>query len=132
MYIYVPIWFKGRVLETIVLFFFQTMWNIFEENMNFFSQFRALPNKTFMKFFTAFRVFWTWNKEDREKLLRRFSLLWSKSTIWLTHLFSMLPFYTPWHHQKTLRFSDVFRGYWNAALEEMCFYGHLFFFQNQS
>ena len=26
----------------------------------------------------------------------------------------VLPFYTPWKHQKTLRVSDVFRGYWKA------------------
>ena len=28
----------------------------------------------------------------------------------LTHLFPMHPFSKPWKHQKTLRFSDVFRG----------------------
>ena len=28
----------------------------------------------------------------------------------LTHSFPMHPFSTPWKHQKTLRFSDVFRG----------------------
>ena len=28
----------------------------------------------------------------------------------LTHFFPMHPFSTPWKHQKTLRFSDVFRG----------------------
>ena len=28
----------------------------------------------------------------------------------LTDLFPMHPFFTPWKHQKTVRFSDVFRG----------------------
>ena len=28
----------------------------------------------------------------------------------LTHMFSIHPFSTPWKNQKTLRFSDVFRG----------------------
>ena len=28
----------------------------------------------------------------------------------LTHLFPMNPFSTTWKHQKTLQFSDVFRG----------------------
>ena len=28
----------------------------------------------------------------------------------------MHPFSTPWKHQKTFRFSDVFRGYWQGAL----------------
>ena len=28
----------------------------------------------------------------------------------LTHLFPMHPFFTHWKHQKTLRFSDVFKG----------------------
>ena len=28
----------------------------------------------------------------------------------LTHLFPVNPFSTPWKHQKTVRFSDVFRG----------------------
>ena len=33
----------------------------------------------------------------------------------LTHSFPMLPFSTPWKHQKTFLFSDVFRGYRKAA-----------------
>ena len=28
----------------------------------------------------------------------------------LTHSFPMQPFFTPWKHQKSLQFSDVFRG----------------------
>ena len=28
----------------------------------------------------------------------------------LTHSFPMQPFLTPWKHQKTVRFSDIFRG----------------------
>ena len=35
---------------------------------------------------------------------------------WLTHLFLMHLFSTPWKHQKTLRFSDVFGGYRKDAL----------------
>ena len=34
----------------------------------------------------------------------------------LTHLFPMHPFSTAWKHQKTLRFSDVFRGQRKSAL----------------
>ena len=34
----------------------------------------------------------------------------------LTDLFPMHPFLTPWKHQKTVRFSDVFRGYRKDAL----------------
>ena len=34
----------------------------------------------------------------------------------LTHPFPMHPFYTPWKHQITLPFSDVFRGYTKDAL----------------
>ena len=34
----------------------------------------------------------------------------------LTHSFPMHPFCTPWKHQKTFRFSDVFRGYRKGAL----------------
>ena len=34
----------------------------------------------------------------------------------LTHSFPMHPFSTPWKHQKTLRFSDVFRGQRKGAL----------------
>ena len=34
----------------------------------------------------------------------------------LTHLFPMYPFSTPWKNQKTVRFSDVLRGYRNGAL----------------
>ena len=34
----------------------------------------------------------------------------------LTHLFPMHPLSTPWKHQKTFRFSDVFRGYRKGAL----------------
>ena len=29
---------------------------------------------------------------------------------WLIHLFPVHPIFNPWKHQKTLRFSDVFRG----------------------
>ena len=32
----------------------------------------------------------------------------------LTHYSPVLLFYTPWKHQKTFRFSDVFRGYRKA------------------
>ena len=35
----------------------------------------------------------------------------------LTHLFPMYPFSTPWKHQKTVRFSDVFRGKRRGTLE---------------
>ena len=34
----------------------------------------------------------------------------------LTHSFPVHPFSTLWKHQKTLRFSDVFRGYRKGAL----------------
>ena len=34
----------------------------------------------------------------------------------LTHSFPMHPFSTPWKRQKTLRFSDVFRGERKGAL----------------
>ena len=37
----------------------------------------------------------------------RFSQSWSS----LTHYSPVLLFYTPWKHQKTFKFSDVFRGY---------------------
>ena len=33
----------------------------------------------------------------------------------LTHYSPVLLFYTPWKHQKTFRFSDVFRGYRKAT-----------------
>ena len=36
--------------------------------------------------------------------------------IQLTHLCPMHPFSTLWKHQKTIRFSDVFRGYRKDAL----------------
>ena len=45
-------------------------------------------------------------KNFSEKILPR-RLRWSSS---LTHSFPMHPFSTPWKHQKTARFSDVFRG----------------------
>ena len=35
---------------------------------------------------------------------------------YLTHYSPVLLFYTPWKHQKTFRFSDVFRGYIKATL----------------
>ena len=53
----------------------------------------------------------TWGRADnllREKRLRK---------VILTHLFPMHPFSTPWKHQKTLRFSDVFWGLRKGALE---------------
>ena len=34
----------------------------------------------------------------------------------LTHLFRMHPFFTPWKHQKTIRFSDVFKMQGKDAL----------------
>ena len=34
----------------------------------------------------------------------------------LTHYNPVLLFYTPWKHQKTFRFSDVYRGYRKATL----------------
>ena len=34
----------------------------------------------------------------------------------LTHYSPVLLFYTPWKHQKTFRFSDVFRGYKKVTL----------------
>ena len=34
----------------------------------------------------------------------------------LTHLFPVHPFSTPWKHKKTLRFSDVFRGWREGTL----------------
>ena len=34
----------------------------------------------------------------------------------LTRLFPMHPFSTPWKHQKTVRFSDIFRGWRKGAL----------------
>ena len=34
----------------------------------------------------------------------------------LTHSFPTHPFYTPWKYLKTVRFSDVFRGYRKGAL----------------
>ena len=37
------------------------------------------------------------------------------SILVLTHYSPVLPFYTPWKHQKTFRFSDVFRGYRKAT-----------------
>ena len=36
----------------------------------------------------------------------------------LTHFQQMLHFYTPWKHQKTEGFSDVFRGYRSGTLVE--------------
>ena len=33
----------------------------------------------------------------------------------LTHLFPMPPFSNPWKHQKTVRFSDIFKGYKMSA-----------------
>ena len=35
---------------------------------------------------------------------------YESSTKEINHLFPILPFPTPWKHQKALRFSDVFRG----------------------
>ena len=35
---------------------------------------------------------------------------------WLTHFSQVLHCFTLWKHQKTFRFSSVFRGYSNAAL----------------
>ena len=35
----------------------------------------------------------------------------------LTRLFPMHPFSTPWKHQKTVRFSDIFRGWKKGALK---------------
>ena len=37
----------------------------------------------------------------------------------LTHLFPMHPFTTPWKHQKTVKFSDVFMGRERMHLEQM-------------
>ena len=39
-----------------------------------------------------------------------FRKTWFKKMIALTHSFSKHPFSTPWKHQKTVRFSDVFGG----------------------
>ena len=41
----------------------------------------------------------------------------SLSNYWmsLTHYSPVLLFYTPWKHQKTFRFPDVFRGYTKAT-----------------
>ena len=44
--------------------------------------------------------------EDKEELSYNYMLT---QKICLTHSFPMHPFSTPWKHQKTLRFSDVFR-----------------------
>ena len=56
------------------------------------------------------RKFWTW---------KWVSDLWVLDKIFqpmLTHLFPMHPFSTRWKHQKTVRFSDVFRGQRRGAL----------------
>ena len=42
-----------------------------------------------------------------------------KNTVLLTRLFPMHPFFTPWKHQKTVQFSDVFRGRKRVHLEKM-------------
>ena len=42
--------------------------------------------------------------------------LWNTVSNYLTHSFPMHSFSTPWKHQKTVRFSDVFRGWRKGAL----------------
>ena len=37
----------------------------------------------------------------------------------LTHLMSLVSFYTPWKHQKTKRFAGVFGGYRKKPWHEM-------------
>ena len=46
----------------------------------------------------------------------------------LTHSFLIHPFSTPWKHQKTLRFSDVFRGQRMAVLGTNGLTSHLLLF----
>ena len=52
----------------------------------------------------------------------------------LTHYCPVLVFYTPWKHQKTFRFSDVFRGYrkatpsCNGLIRRLVFNDFLLFF----
>ena len=41
--------------------------------------------------------------------------LWAWAYFLLTHYNPVLLFYTPWKHQKTFRFPDVFRGYRKAT-----------------
>ena len=43
-------------------------------------------------------------------------LIFPKHTYLLTHSFPIHSFSTPWKHQKTIRFSDVFRGEKKGAL----------------
>ena len=51
------------------------------------------------------------------RLLWRFvaSLHFLQNYVVLTHYSPVFLFYTPWKYQKTLRFSDVFRGYRKAT-----------------
>ena len=45
------------------------------------------------------------------------SVLWTSALVTkLIHSFPMHPFSVPWKYQKTLRFSDVFRGQRKGAL----------------
>ena len=48
-----------------------------------------------------------WNTQYNEN---RYRSARAEYSIWLTHSSPVLLFYTPWKHQKTFRFSDVFRG----------------------
>ena len=61
--------------------------------------------KSKLKATWKFRCFWEFLLRIVEDLENR-----------LTHSFLMHPFSTPWKHQKTLRFSDIFRGQKKGAL----------------
>ena len=52
-------------------------------------------------------------KSLAEKILGK---IWSEIRGRLIHLFPMLHFDTPCKYQKTLRFCDISRGYWNVIL----------------
>ena len=63
---------------------------------------------------------WPTNRQSHEQKFQTIFCMNWRTRSWiqtpLTHLFRMHPFSTPWKHQKTLRFSDVFRGKRKDAL----------------
>ena len=66
-------------------------------------------NNNFSSHYTWKTIFWIW------ELLQPSKYHLQISPVTLPNYIPILLFYTPWKHQKTFRFTDVFREYRNAT-----------------
>ena len=100
-----------HVGKTNILFLTKTSWRRLEDVL----WRRKAKGNIFVLIKTSWRrvedVFWR-----RRRMFAGLVLAYYWVSILLTHSFPMHPFSSPWKHQKTVRFSEVFRGKRKGAL----------------